>query len=247
MDGERRLPSLLSAARSRTPLTYLAVGLLLLAAIVIAGQDIAHHVAALEAWIANLGPWGIVTFIGLFVAATTLLLPESLLSIMAGALFGLVTGLATVVAANLLAAALQYALSRRLLRARVQRSVDARPSLAAIQRTVSHNELRLQALLRLTPLNPALVSYLLGAAGVRFAGYMLACLAFTPHLLIEVYFGYAGRHVARMAGRGTRVVYLHDFVVLGGLAITVIVTVVVTRLAHKAVMEAVSAARDDRP
>ena len=133
---------------------------------------------------------------------------------------------------------MQFALSHRLLRARIQRALAARPALAAIQRAVKRDELHLQVLLRLTPLNPATISYLLGAAGVRFSGFLLACLALAPTLIIEVYFGYTGKHIARMAGRDARTVYLHDLTVIAGLAVCIIVIILVSRMARKAVLEA---------
>jgi uncharacterized membrane protein YdjX (TVP38/TMEM64 family) len=231
---------LLAAADRKYALTYIGVALLLAVAIVIAGDEIRIHLAAIETWISDLGPWGIVAFVALYVAATTLLFPESVLSIAAGALFGFAWGIALSILAALLAAALQYALARWLLRARVERALSTRPSLVAIERAASRQELRLQVLLRLTPLNPATTSYLLGAAGVRFAGFMLACLAIVPHLLIEVYFGYAGRHVAHLAGEGRQAVYLHDAMIIGGLAVVLVVLVLVSRIAHKAVLDAVS-------
>ncbi len=220
------------------------MGLLLVAAIIFAGKEIGHHIDLIDAWITGLGPWGILAFIGLFVIATSVLMPDSVLSIMAGALFGLAWGTAAIIAGSLLAAALQYALSQGVLRVRIAQVVDKSPSLAAIQRTICHDALRLQALLRLTPLNPATVSYILGAAGVRFFGFMLACLALVPTLFIEVYFGYAGKHMARMAGRNTSALYLHDLIVIGGLVVTVIVMVVVSRMARKAFLAAVAGSGD---
>jgi uncharacterized membrane protein YdjX (TVP38/TMEM64 family) len=231
---------LLAAAGRKENLVYVGAALLLGIAILLAGDEVKHHVAAIGSWITSLGPWGIVAFVALYVLATTLFFPESVLSIAAGALFGLAWGLAAAALAALLAAVLQYTLARELLRRRVQRALASRSSLAAIERALSRQEFRLQALLRLTPLNPATISYLLGAAGVRFGGFMVACLGLGPHLLIEVYFGYAGRHVAHMAGRDTQAVYLHDVMVIGGLAIALAALLLISRLAHKAVMEAVA-------
>ena len=231
---------LMATARFRTVLTYLSMGLLLVAAVVLAGSEIERHINAIEAWITNLGPWSIVAFVGLFVAATSLMTPDTVMSIMAGALFGLGWGITAVLIGSLLAATLQYALARRLLRSRIERAIAAKPSLAAIQRTVRRSEFRLQALLRLTPLNPAMISYMLGATGVRFVGFLFACLAITPHLAIEVYFGYAGKHVARMAGQGAHAAHVHDAAVIAGLALTIIVMVFISRAARKAVMKAVS-------
>jgi len=240
MKHSGNLERLLAGGRWQKAAVYVGAGLLLLVAIVFAGEDFSHHVNAIESWIAWLGPWGVLAFIGLYVIATSFLVPESVLSIIAGAMFGLALGLAAVVAGSLLAAALQYGLSRRLLRGQVQHMLETKPALAAIQRAVRRNEFKLQLLVRMTPLNPASVSYVFGASSVRFAGFMLACLGFLPHLVLEVYFGYAGKHVARMAGGYVQGGHLHDVVVIGGLVVALIVLIIVSRTAHKALSEAVS-------
>jgi len=228
-------------------LPYLLVGALLTVAVVALGRDVRHHLDAIEAWVSARGPWGVVAFVALFMVATSALFPESALSITAGALFGLPQGVAAVVVASFLAAALQFLLARGLLRERVQRALAGRPWLAAIQRTALEDETKLQTLLRLTPLNPASISYAMGAAGVRFPGFVLACAGMVPTLFLEVYFGYAGRHVARIAGRGTRAVIVHDVVVFAGLAACILVVVLVSRMARKAVIAAVDAADAGQP
>jgi len=228
-------------------LPYLLVGVLLTVAVVTLGHDIRRHLDAIEAWVAARGPWGVVAFVGLFVVATSALFPESALSIAAGALFGLFEGFAAVVAASFLAAAAQFVLARGLLRGRIERALAGRPWLAAIQRTALRGETKLQTLLRLTPLNPASISYAMGAAGVRFPGFILACVGMVPTLFLEVYFGYAGKHVARIAGRSARSVIVHDIVVFAGLAACVLVVVLVSRMARKAVIEAVAETDAGRP
>jgi hypothetical protein len=100
----------------------------------------------------------------------------------------------------------------------------------------------LQVLLRLTPLNPATISYLLGAAGVRFSGFLIGCLALTPNLVIEVYFGHVGKHAVHLVGSDARNVHLHDLAIIGGLAVCVAVMVLVSRIARKAVTQAVAEA-----
>lgn len=238
-DGHDRVQRFLARAYSRSTLPYLAMGVLLAITIVVVGRELEHHIDGIELWLANLGPWSVFAFIGLFVIATSLLLPETVLAIVAGALFGLRWGMAAVVAGSLLAAALQYLLSQHLLRTQIQRAIAARPALAAIQQAVNRDAFRLQVLLRLTPLNPATISYLLGAADVRFSGFLLACLALIPNMLIEVYAGHAGKHIALMAGHDGRAVYLHDLAILGSLAVCVIVVVLMSRMARKAVLGAV--------
>jgi uncharacterized membrane protein YdjX (TVP38/TMEM64 family) len=225
---------------SRRVLFYLAVGALLIVVVIEAGHNIEYHIDAIESWLAGIGPWGIVAFIGLFVVMTSLLVPDTVLCIIAGALFGLYWGIATVLVANLLAAALQYALAHKLLRSPIHRMLARRPSLVAIERAVHRNAFRLQVLVRLTPLNPATISYLLGAAGVRFAGYIMAALASSPNLMIEVYFGYAGKHAAKLAGSHAGAARLHDLALIGGIVVCAAVMIFLSRIARKAVMQAVT-------
>jgi len=215
------------------------MGVALIVAIIVLGREIEHHVNAIESWITGLGPWGVIAFIGVFILTTSFLVPDTVLCIIAGALFGLYWGAAAVLAGSLLAAAMQFALSQKLLRSRVQRMLAARPALTAIQRAVGRDEFRLQVLLRLTPLNPATISYLLGSAGVRFSRFLIACLALTPSLIIEVYLGHVGKHAAILAGSEARTAHLHDIVMIVGVVICVAVMILVSRIARKAVMQAV--------
>ena len=79
---------------------------------------------------------------------------------------------------------------------------------------------------------------------MRFARFLLACLGFFPHLLMEVYFGYAGKHVAHMASGSSQGGHLHDVVVIGGLVVSLIVMIIVSGVAHRALSEAVSGATE---
>jgi uncharacterized membrane protein YdjX (TVP38/TMEM64 family) len=216
------------------------VGLLLVVAIVLGGREIEHHITVLESWITHLGPWGVVAFVGLFMLTTSFLLPDTVLCIIAGALFGVYWGVAAVLTGSVLAGMVQFALAHKLLRERIQRALAARPSLGAIQRAVRRDEFRLQVLLRLTPLNPATISYLLGAAGVRFSGFLIAILALAPNLIVEVYFGHVGKHAARLVGSNTRTAGMHDLALVGGFAVCITVMVLVSKMARKAVLLAVA-------
>lgn len=220
---------------------YALIAILVVLLIVVVGRGMHHHVDTLESWIAARGDWGLLAFMGIFILLTSVLVPGAILCIIAGALFGLGQGTAAVVAASFLGAALQYGLSRGLLKNRVQRVVAARPSLAAIQRAAHRDGFKLQALLRMTPVNPVYVSYAMGAAGVRFSSFMLALLALVPNLFLEVYFGWAGRHAAGMAGRSMREVVAHDLALFIGLVVFAVVMVRISRMAKRSIIEAAAA------
>lgn len=227
------------AARSVT-LPILAVAAIVIVLIVLLGREAGHHVVAIERWIIALGPTGLAVFVGLLVVCTSVLVPEALFGIAAGAVFGVWPGFVTVLIGNLLAATLQYVLAHRLLRNRIQQMLASRPQLAAVQRAVLQDEIRLQLLLRLTPLNAASLSYVFGAAGVRFAGFLFALIGMTPHLLMEVYLGHAGQHFTRVSTGNHSPSLAHEVVTLSGLVITAIVVLVVSRIARKAIERTLS-------
>jgi uncharacterized membrane protein YdjX (TVP38/TMEM64 family) len=229
-------------ARLRTVAIVVAMAVMLAVCIIAAGADLARHLDAIETTVSGLGPKGVVTFIGLFVVATSLLFPESLLAILAGAAFGLSKGIVVVVTANFLAAAFQFLLARSLLRKFAQPVIRTHPALKAIQEAVRSSGVKFQWLLRLTPLNPATVSYVLSTAGIRFSTFLVSSFALLPHTFVEVYFGYAAKHVTRIAARSPGVTYLHDLVVVGGLILTVLVLLLISKAAHKAVRQVVESA-----
>lgn len=225
--------------RPRLLRLLLAVAAALIAILLLA-EEVHRHLTAIEAWVAGLGPWGPLAFVALFVIGTSLLVPESVLMVIAGTLFGLAEGGAVAVAGSLLAAGFQYALARRLLRGRIRAVLAAKPQLAAIERAVRRDETRLQWLLRLTPLSPTLISYLLGAAGVRFGGFLLACLAQLPQLFLELYLGHAGRHLASLAGDDGHPARLHDLALFGGLGLAIGLVVLLSQAARQAVAGAMA-------
>jgi len=63
-----------------------------------------------------------------------------------------------------------------------------------------------------------------------------------PSLFLEVYFGYAGKHLVKVAGASSHAAELHDMVLAAGLLGAVTVMVMLSRLARKAVENASAAA-----
>lgn len=236
--AERRQQLLGGELRSLLPIALAVV--LVVVAVVVLGREAERHLQAIEATIAGLGPWGRVAFVGLLVIGTSLLVPESLFGLAGGALFGLAWGIGLLLIGNLIAAALQYGLARRLLHARIQHALQSRPLLRSIQSAVIRDELRLQVLLRLTPLNPALISYLLGAAGVRFAGFMLASLVLLSHYAIEAYIGHAGKQWLTRGFAGTHDGWQHGLPIYAATAVGVLAIILVSKAAHRAVLRAIA-------
>ena len=223
-------------------LVPLLLGLIVLVA---AGWLMRHelhgHIVEMKAWVGDLGILGPIIFVAAFVMLTCVMVPDTLLSITAGAVFGFVGGVAVLVVGAPIARAVQYALARRILQQRVQGYVATRPRLTRIDRAVRQDQLRLQLLLRLTPMSPTLLSYLFGAIGVRFGGFMLALVATLPGLLVSVYLGVEGTHVVEMTARPDGEFVFQDMLKIGGLLVSGAALVVITRTALRAVNRAAKA------
>lgn len=223
--------------QSETVITYAIAAIALIAVVIFIGDEIALHIDTFEQWIDGLGVWAWIVFSMICVILNSVLFPHTVLGIIAGAAFGFTWGLAAVACAGFTGAMLQYALSRHLLKPAIDGMLASRPALMAVQHAVLKQQLRLQLLIRLTPLSNSLTSYVLGAAGVRFGPFIFACIGMLPDLGIEVYFGYAGKHLAT-AGQPEHTAFLHDAVMIAGGITAIIVMILVSRMARRAVEEA---------
>lgn len=233
--------------RLETIATYALAAALVIIAVVVLGENVTHRIGEFERWIGSLGSWALVIAVLLYALCSTVFVPDTLLGIVAGATFGFTQGLLVAACGSLVGAALQYGLSRRLLKPRIDRALASRPSLTIIQTAVRQQELKLQLLIRLTPLNRALTSYILGAAGVSFTRFMVACIALAPHLCLEVYFGFAGKHLAKTTSASAHAALLHDAELIVGLAVAITVMLMVSHTARKAVDAATAAGAAQAP
>jgi uncharacterized membrane protein YdjX (TVP38/TMEM64 family) len=215
----------------------LGLGLLLIGSAVVLGRDFGHHLPAIEESIESQGPWGYVTYVLAVVVLTSAFVPDTVFAVMAGMLFGVVWGTGIMTAACRLTATLDFGLGRFFLQQAVRQWLARKPHLAAIERAVERQGFRFQFLLRLTPINPVTVSYVLGATNTRYPPCLVACLGLVPSLFVEVYFGYVAKHVAKISGKATEHSTLQSAVTIAGLLICVVVLVYVVRVARRALAE----------
>ena len=197
-------------------------------------------IAPLVRQLADLGIWGPVLFILLYVVAAITLAPAFLLTFSAGAVFGLWRGtLLTFVGASLGASAV-YAVAAPLARSRVLRWIDRDPRVAATRRAVVRDSAAwIMFLLRLSPLVPYnLLNYALSLSGVRFRDYLVALVGMLPAIIMYAYYGKVAGDVTRIAAgvappRGTE--YYAMMVI--GLIATFGATHLIGRAAKKAMAE----------
>jgi len=222
---------------TRRGLAWTTAGVVVLAAVFFAGRELAAFVPAFAGWVHALGWWGPVIFIAGYVVATVAMVPGSVLTLAAGAVFGIGWGFVWVLIAATLGAIAAFLIGRYAARGLVERRLSD-PRFERIDRAIGEHGFKIVALLRLSPAFPFnVLNYGLGLTRVRLRHFALACFAMAPGTLLYVYYGaLAGDLAAAAAGEIERGV--EQWIFLGiGLAATVMVTVVVTRIARRALRE----------
>jgi uncharacterized membrane protein YdjX (TVP38/TMEM64 family) len=214
--------------------------LALVVTLAVFGRRAAALVPGFSAWVDGLGPWGPVVFAAGYVVGTVAFAPGSLLTLAAGATFGVVKGTVVVLVAATLGASLAFLIARYLARGFVERRLAGNERFAAIDRAIGARGRTIVFLLRLSPLFPFnLLNYALGLTRVRFPDYLMASAGMLPGTLLYVYYGKVAGDVARVAAGVTAPRDAGYYAVLGvGLAATAAVTALVARIAGRALREA---------
>lgn len=225
---------------ARLPLGKLALGALALVGLGIGARYAGAYVPQFALWVDSLGFWGPAVFVLGYALAVVAFVPGSLLTLAAGAIFGIVEGTVTVFIAATLGASAAFLVSRHLARGAIERRLEGNAKFSAIDRAIGEDGRKIVFLLRLSPAFPFnLLNYGLGLTRVRFADYFVASLGMIPGTLLYVYYGKLIGDVAALAG-GASVERGWEYyaVLVLGLVATVAVTTVVTRIARRALREA---------
>jgi uncharacterized membrane protein YdjX (TVP38/TMEM64 family) len=185
------------------------------------------------------GPAGVALFVVAYVVSTVLALPGSALTLVAGFAYGPALGLAIVSPASVIGATCAFLLGRSLLRGWAEGLVARSPRAQAIDAAVGREGFRLVVLLRLSPLIPFnLLNYALSLTNVTVSRYVLASfLGMLPGTALYVYLGSlvpaAAELTSATQGGGIASTALY----LAGLAATLGVVVVATRMARRALVD----------
>jgi len=211
------------------------IGLLLLSHFV----PVIAVVAELQRRGTGMGRWGAVFYPLLFAACNVLLLPGGILSVGAGFFFGLWWGFFIVLLGNSIAAAVSFALSHWLGGRYWSAKLSHNPMLQVLEKAVARDAWKIIFLCQLHPLFPtSLLNYLFGLTRIRFWPYMLWTAAGrTPGLFLYTYLGTLGQLGLNLA-RGRSHPRIVEYWTWGGaFAITVLLFILLTRMALRALRE----------
>ncbi len=215
-----------------------ALGVLAVVALFFFGRLAGDYVPGFVARVEALGAWGPLALVAAYLLGTVAFVPGSILTLAAGALFGLVRGTAYAFAGATLGAAAAFLIARYLARRPVEKRIGDDPRFRRLDESIGREGRRVVFLLRLSPVFPfALLNYALGLTRVSFADYLVASVGMLPGTLLYVYQGVVVGEITSLGAAGVERGAGYYVVLFLGLVATVVVTVLVTRLARRALSE----------
>lgn len=210
-----------------------AAGLALLWAL---GRAAGAALPGFAAWVSSLGALGPIAYVLTYALATVALIPGSILTIAAGALFGIAEGTVYALLGATLGAVAAFLVSRHAARRQVERRIGADPRFERLDRAVGRAGLKVVFLLRLSPIFPfTLLNYALGLTRVRLPHYVVASIGMLPGTLLYTYYGKLAGDIASIAA-GAPVARGPGYwaVVATGLIATLVLSLYIARMARRA-------------
>ncbi|GAB4386507.1 MAG: hypothetical protein Kow00121_53260 [Elainellaceae cyanobacterium] len=185
----------------------------------------------IDDWLKSLGFWAFPAFVGLYAVLSVLGIPNIILMLLAGTLFGLPIGVLLVSIADTIGAAACYGVGRTIARQRIKRWMAKNPNFAQLDHAVAEKGWKIILFSRLSPIIPSnILNYGFSCTKINFWQYLFfTWLGMLPIIGLYVYLGYFGMNMmgsSREAGS----IALQT----GGLVATIAVAVYTTRLAKSA-------------
>jgi len=200
-----------------------------------------EYLAQLLDWVRSMGAWGPVFLAAAYAVACVFFVPGWILTLGAGFLFGVVRGTIAVSAGSVLGATAAFLIGRTLLREPIEKKIAAYPRFQAIDRAVGQQGFKIVLLVRLSPIFPFnLLNYAFGLTKVSLRRYVLASwLGMLPATVVYVYIGSALKNLADVAAGKTEGGIAQEAFFVAGLVMALVATIVITRVARRALNEAV--------
>jgi len=181
----------------------------------------------LREWIQSLGALGPVVYLSIYIAAVVLAIPGSVISIMAGVMFGSFLGVLLVSVGSTIGAGLAFLIARHLAREAVAERMERNPRFHRLDLMTEQHGSIIVAITRLVPLFPFnLLNYGFGLTRVRFRVYLFwSWLCMLPGTILYVV---GADTVTRTAAQG-RIPWL----LIGILTLTLAIITMLVREARK--------------
>lgn len=206
---------------------------------------IADWLAAVQQQVMSWGVWSAICYPLLYACCNVLLLPGGFLSVGGGFFFGLWWGFLIILVGNVSGAAISFFLSRWLGRRWLRRKLMRNGTLEALEPAVEREGWKIILLSQLHPLFPtSLLNYLYGLTTIRFRTCMLwVAIGQAPGLFLYAYLGTLGQLGLNLLRGKSHPHFVEYWIWGGGLVTSVVVLLLLGRIALRLLREAEEAAR----
>ena len=201
---------------------------------------VSDYITRAQGTVGRMEIWGGVLYPLLYAACNVLLLPGGIVAIGSGLFFGLWWGFFLNLIGNVAAAAAAFGISRALGRQWIERRFFRDPKWAALDALIARDDWKIIFLSQVHPLFPtSLLNYLYGITRIRFGTCMIwIALGQAPGLFLYAYLGTLAQFGLRIV-RGKSHPFPHEYALwIGGLVLTLAVTIGLARLALRILAEA---------
>ncbi|MEZ4320100.1 MAG: TVP38/TMEM64 family protein [Myxococcota bacterium] len=188
------------------------------------------------AWFETAGPLGWFGYGLVYLVVTLVFLPTSVLTVGGGFVFGPFTGFFVVWISENVAALACFVLGRFVARPYVAKMVESSPTLQALDRAMADRGFSLLVLLRHSPIMPfSVLNYSMALTKLSAPRYLLATLIGTAlPALLYVYVGSTFTRLSEVVQGKSGSSPAEQAIYWGGLAATILATLVVGRATRRA-------------
>ncbi len=200
-------------------------------------------------WVRDSGASGALAFAVIYIAATVMLIPASILTLGAGFIYGPFWGTLLVSPVSVLAAFAAFSISRSRLRSWVMQKISHNTQFDAVDTAVGEQGFKIVMLLRLSPVFPfTFLNYALGLTGVKAKHYVLASfIGMLPATFLYTYLGSLVLSVGEITSAPAQGASEAQSIFMWvGFAVTLAVTAYVTHIARNALRETALTNKDNQ-
>jgi len=225
-----------------TGLVIVAIVLLALSRIFPVAEILAHVQQRVMHW----GVWSAICYPLLYACCNVLLLPGGFLSLGGGFFFGLWWGFLINLVGNVGGAAISFYISRWIGRRWLHRKLMQNATLEALEPAVQREGWKIILLSQLHPLFPtSLLNYLYGLTRIRFRTCILwVAIGQAPGLFLYAYLGTLGQLGLNLVRGKSHPAAIEYWIWGGGLVFSVVILMLLGRIALRLLREAEEAARE---
>ena len=180
------------------------------------------------------------------ILGTLLLLPLSLMTMLAGFLFGLVQGCAVVLTANLIASTAAFWIGRSFARPWIERKIQRKTTFVAIDRAIQRKGFLVVLLTRLVMVLPYPgLNYSLGLTSVSLRDYVLGTnIGSVPAFFLFVYLGTTVNDITAIINGDISLEGREMLIGITALLAVVFLVLLIVRIAGKVLKQELVAARE---